>query len=63
MMCTAGHIDLKADLAALRHDTVLVAPECDENGTLLWYLRNCLRCGSTICIDPATEAELTHDTT
>jgi hypothetical protein len=59
-MCTTGHTDLKANTAALRQHTVLVAPERDENGTVLWYLRNCLLCGSTLCIEPALEDLLTQ---
>jgi hypothetical protein len=59
-MCTIGHADMKSDLAALRQHTVAVAPQCDDDGTVLLYLRNCLRCGSTICIEPAVEAQLTQ---
>lgn len=60
-MCTIGHAALKSDLSALRqHTSAPGIPERDETDTLVWYLRNCLLCGSTICIDPTVEEQLTH---
>jgi hypothetical protein len=53
MPCLTGHPDVKANLHRLRTETVPLGAQLAADGTVDCYLRNCLRCQSTIGIEIA----------
>lgn len=55
-MCTRyDHDLLRDDPQRLAVETVPIQPQLNDDGSVLFHLRNCL-CGSTIAVEPSVES-------